>query len=122
MENSDEKISVYLNKYLETENNIEKLNNKIKEFRELQKKRETKILEVITKNNSGYEVDGFVFQSKEVNTKESITLKYLEQQINLYYKNDMNKAMELLSFIKDNRKVDCKNVLDIKKPIKRKKM
>jgi len=122
MENSDEKISVYLNKYLETENNIEKLNNKIKEFRELQKKRETKILEVITKNNSGYEVDGFVFQSKEVNTKESITLKYLEQQINLYYKNDMNKAMELLSFIKDNRKVDCKNVLDIKKPNKRKKM
>lgn len=122
IENNDDKINDYLNKYLETENNINKLNSKIQEFKEVQKKRQVKILDVITKNNSGYEVNGYIFQTKEVNTKESITLKYLEQQINLYYKNDMNKAMELLSFIKDNRKVDCKNVLDIKKPNKRKKM
>jgi len=122
IENNDNKINDYLNKYLETENNINKLNSKIQEFKEVQKKRQVKILDVITKNNSGYEVNGYIFQTKEVNTKESITLKYLEHIISTYYKNDNNKAEELLSFIKDNRKVEHKNVLDIKIPNKRKKL
>jgi hypothetical protein len=122
MEKNDDKINDYLNRYLETENNIDKLNSKIHEFKELQKKRQAKIFDVITKNNSGYEVNGFVFQTKEINTKESITLKYLEHIISTYYKDDINKAEELLSFIKDNRKVEHKNVLDIKKPTKRKKL
>lgn len=121
MENDDE-INDYLNRYLETENNINKLNSKILEFKEVQKKRQVKILDIIHKNNSGYEVNGVVFQTKEVNTKESITLKYLEYIIGIYYKNDINNATRLLSFIKDSRKVEQKNILDIKKPNKRKKL
>ena len=103
------KVSDYLLGYKETDNNITKLTIKLKELRDIQKKREPKILNII--QNSDYELNGFIFRTKEQNNKETITLKYLENILNTFYS---DKADEILNCIKDNRKIETKYSVDIK--------
>jgi len=109
------KVDDYISDYLETDKHIIQLNNKLKEFKEVQKTRETNILTLIDKNCTNYELDGYLFRTKDLTNKESITLGYLEKTITEYYKTDLSTAEDLLNFIKINRKVETKHVLDIKK-------
>ena len=68
----EENINNYLNKYLETDEHIKKINTKLKELKEIQKKRENNILNIIEKDNSNYEYNGFKFRKKETKTKKEL--------------------------------------------------
>lgn len=112
---SEDNINNYFNKYLETNEHIKKINIKLKELKEIQKKRETNILNIIQKDNSNYEYNGFKFKTKESKIKEGITLKYLENILNIYFKHNSDKTQQLIDYINDNRKIETKIILDIKK-------
>jgi hypothetical protein len=113
--NDESKIYDLLNLYIDTDTNINILKNKIKEFNNIQKDREGVIMDIINTNNTGYTLNNYKFQTKSVNVTESITFKSLEYIFNMYFNGDSSRTMELLEFIRLNRKTEIKNVLDIKK-------
>ena len=102
----------YLQNYLETESTIETLNAKLKQLKEVQKKREPKILNIINDNN--YELNGYIIKSKEQNSKESISLKYLEKILSGYL-NTSEEDIKLINYINEHREVKKRKILDISK-------
>ncbi len=117
MDNFNDETKIYdlLDLYINTDTNINILKDKIKEFNNIQKNREGMIMDIINTNNTGYTLNNYKFQTKNVNVTESITFKSLEYIFNIYFDGDSSKTMELLNFIRLNRKTEIKNVLDIKK-------
>lgn len=95
---------------------IKNKNNEMKILREKRDILEKNIIFHIESNNLQDNVfnissmDTKIEYSKN-NVKETITMKFLENTIEKYYNNDIDKTNKLIDFIKNNRKTNEKVTL-----------
>ena len=115
-DNSKKKLTTYLQEYSEINTKIKDLNNNMKKLRETKKNYEDNLIDIFKENNR----DIIQYKSVEYNFKktesfESITQKYLKEQIEDFFKdNEPQKGKELLKCIFNNRhKKQCESI-DIK--------
>ena len=102
--NVKEELVHHIKKWLELDNNITSMKMKIKEFT-LEKREMTNNLVNIMKNNDidCVDIKGGALLYKQRKTKQSISRKYLLEQMNNIFKNDANMATELTEKIMQNR-------------------
>lgn len=100
------KISDLLNDYLEINNDITNLNNKMKDLRT----KKNKITDVIIKfmkkqnlNDLNYKEN--IFLCKNNKSYSTISQKLLKESLNKYFNDNKNEADRLLKFILNNRSV-----------------
>ena len=100
----------------EIDNLIKNKNNEMKILREKRDLLEKNIINHIEENN----LQDNVFNISSMNTKieysknnikETITMKFLENTIEKFYNNDIDKTNKLIEFIKNNRKKNEKITL-----------
>ena len=100
----------------EIDNLIKNKNNEMKILREKRDLLEKNIIYHIEANN----LQDNVFNISSMNTKieysknnikETITMKFLENTIEKFYNNDIDKTKNLIEFIKNNRKTNEKVTL-----------
>ena len=100
----------------EIDNLIKNKNNEMKILREKRDLLEKNIIYHIEANNLQDNVFNISSMNTKIeysknNVKETITMKFLENTIDKFYNNDIDKTNKLIEFIKNNRKTNEKVTL-----------
>ena len=100
----------------EIDNLIKNKNNEMKILREKRDLLEKNIIYHIEANNLQDNVFNISSMNTKIeysknNVKETITMKFLENTIEKFYNNDIDKTKNLIEFIKNNRKTNEKVTL-----------
>ena len=98
------KLSILLNDYISIKNNINELNNEIKEKKNLLNNNRDVIINYMNNKN----ITNLTHQSNKINIKNnktysSISQKYLKDILTKYFDNDKDKVDHLLDYILKNR-------------------
>ena len=100
----------------EIDNLIKNKNNEMKILKEKRDLLEKNIILHIESNNLQDNVFNISSMNTKIeysknNVKETITMKFLENTIEKFYNNDIDKTKNLIEFIKNNRKTNEKVTL-----------
>ena len=100
----------------EIDNLIKNKNNEMKILKEKRDLLEKNIIYHIEANNLQDNVFNISSMNTKIeysknNVKETITMKFLENTIEKFYNNDIDKTKNLIEFIKNNRKTNEKVTL-----------
>tara|TARA_B100001287_G_C22358181_1_gene378465 strand:- start:9 stop:383 length:375 start_codon:yes stop_codon:yes gene_type:complete len=122
MEEQSENNKVYMvqkiKNWLAVESKISELSNQLKELRKMRKDLNVDLLEIMKTN----EIDCFDCNSGKImytknNVKKTISKKYLTDILQKYYGNEnSSQAENLCNFILENRQIEVKENIKLKKP------
>jgi hypothetical protein len=113
-----QEIIGYIKNWLDIENKISTLTGKLRELRKEKKQINEYLLNVMKDN----EIDCFDCNSGKIiytknNVKKSINKKYLQQVLTQYCDNNEFEAEKICNYIMDNRIIETKENIKLKKNI-----
>ena len=108
------KISEIINEYINTNEKINNLNNKMKELKDYNKKLSDGIIHFMEKNNKNdLSYNNNQFELKKNKSQSTISQKLLKESLQSYF-NDNDKSNKILKHILDNRVLTEKTELKFK--------
>tara|TARA_B110001452_G_scaffold6496_1_gene5943 strand:+ start:3994 stop:4329 length:336 start_codon:yes stop_codon:yes gene_type:complete len=97
------KISEIINEYINTNEKMDNLNNKIRELKDYNKKLSDGIINFMEKNKKNdLSYNNTQFELKKNKSQSTISQKLLKESLQSYF-NDNDKANKIMKYILDNR-------------------
>jgi len=97
------KISEIINEYINTNEKMDNLNNKIRELKDYNKKLSDGIINFMEKNKKDdLTYNNTQFELKKNKSQSTISLKLLKESLQSYF-NDNEKANKIIKYILDSR-------------------
>ena len=97
------KISEIINEYINTNEKMDNLNNKIRELKDYNKKLSDGIINFMEKNKKNdLSYNNTQFELKKNKFQSTISQKLLKESLQSYF-NDNDKANKIMKYILDNR-------------------
>jgi len=97
------KISEIINEYINTNEKMDNLNNKIRELKDYNKKLSDGIINFMEKNKKNdLSYNNTQFELKKNKSQSTISQKLLKESLQSYF-NDNDKATKIMKYILDNR-------------------
>ena len=111
-----EELVANIKEWIKIDNDIDKLKSELKAKND-KKKQITKTLVEVMKTNSidCFDINDGSLVYKQTKSKQSISKKFLMEQLQTYFENTPDIAIELQSKIMDNRKIIIKEDIARKK-------
>lgn len=108
------KISEIINEYINTNEKINNLNNKMKDLKDYNKKLSDGIIHFMEKNNKNdLSYNNSQFELKKNKSQSTISQKFLKESLESYF-NDNDKTNKIMKHILNNRVLTEKTELKFK--------
>lgn len=113
--NSKEELIQYIKEWIKADNDIKTLKTTVKQLVNAQKIRNEMLVNVMKNNNIDcFDINGGALQFKKRKTKKSISGKFLLQQMEAYFSDNLILAKEITNKVLDNRETTVKEEIKCK--------